>query len=377
MQIDSLTAHYENAFDTQNGELYAPLAGFDLAAHNRRMEILASIDLPDLKTATVLDYGVGSWGFACIFEKLKECLNPIGVDISRHAIERSIELSKHDPLLAGKTVRYLTSKGYEIDLPDRSCDIIFCGECIEHVEDTDGFLSEFYRILKPGGTAIFTTPNASPYVYRQLGLKWCAGFEHVALMDYDEFVFWLGKYFEVERVFGFNQTIMPGVDAGISESFKLKWAASALDDPRNATSLIAKVRKPLNGLERPARDIVTVEINEMDVFGPSEVLRLVGGVDGLKIDPGSRIEIPVPKGYNYCNLIMWSHDWSGICEISSGNHVQTVDLYGHVGGCARIRLATESGGKIELRPTFQMNSMSSSTEAIVYRAVFSRPRLAR
>ncbi|MEG3178422.1 class I SAM-dependent methyltransferase [Sphingomonas sp. RB3P16] len=377
MQDDSLVAHYENTFGSQEGELYAPLAGFDLAAHNRRMEILAGIDLPDLTEATVMDYGVGSWGFACIFDRLKQCAHPIGVDISRSAIERSIKVSRNDPLLAGKTVTYLTSQGYNIDLPNNSCDVIFCGECIEHVEDTDGFLSEFHRILKPGGTAIFTTPNASPYVYRQLGLKWCAGFEHVALMDYDEFVFWLGKYFEVERVFGFNQTILPGVDTGIADAVRQKWATSALDDPRNATSLIAKVRKPFNGREWPKREIATVGLADMKVFGTSEIVPLVSGIEGLKIEPGSSIEIPVPAGYTHCNLIMWSHDWSGICEIVSGTSTEIVDLYGHVGGCARVRVSTESGGKVEIRPTLQKNPMSSSTEAIVYRAVFSRAKLRR
>lgn len=372
MTEDSLSAHYEDAFGSNDGELYSPLVGFDLAAHNRRMEILANIPLPDLSEATVMDYGVGSWGFGCVFGRLKACANPIGVDISRHAIARSEEVSAQDPELRGKTVKFLTSLGYSIDLPDESVDVIFCGECIEHVEDTDGFLTEFSRILKPGGTAIFTTPNASPYIYRQLGLKWCAGFEHVALMDFDEFEFWLTKYFEIERIYGFNQTISPELDPSATEALQLKWASASLDDPRNATSLIAQVRKPPNASKWPTQEIKVVGIDEMQVFGPSERLELVGNVQGLKIEPGSWIEIPVPAGFQRCNLIMWSHDWSGICEVRCGDQAQKIDLYGHVGGCARLRITAIDSNVIEVRPTLEKNEAGHSYQSIIYRATFSR-----
>lgn len=38
-------------------------------------------------------------------------------------------------------------------------DIVFAGEAIEHTIDDDGFLKETYRVLKPGGLLILTTPN--------------------------------------------------------------------------------------------------------------------------------------------------------------------------------------------------------------------------
>lgn len=39
-----------------------------------------------------------------------------------------------------------------------SFSFIFCKSVIEHIKDTDHFLSEVYRILKPGGTLIILTP---------------------------------------------------------------------------------------------------------------------------------------------------------------------------------------------------------------------------
>lgn len=40
-----------------------------------------------------------------------------------------------------------------------SFDIIIAGEIIEHIYDTDQFLNEIYRLLKPNGYLILSTPN--------------------------------------------------------------------------------------------------------------------------------------------------------------------------------------------------------------------------
>jgi SAM-dependent methyltransferase len=42
-------------------------------------------------------------------------------------------------------------------LPDNSADIILSNQVLEHVDSPEGYLQESYRLLKPGGTAIFTT----------------------------------------------------------------------------------------------------------------------------------------------------------------------------------------------------------------------------
>jgi 2-polyprenyl-3-methyl-5-hydroxy-6-metoxy-1,4-benzoquinol methylase len=46
-------------------------------------------------------------------------------------------------------------------LPVRSAaaDAVFAGEIIEHVIDTDAFLSELWRVLRMGGLLVLTTPN--------------------------------------------------------------------------------------------------------------------------------------------------------------------------------------------------------------------------
>ncbi len=46
-----------------------------------------------------------------------------------------------------------------IDYPDDEFDFVFAGEIIEHMYDTEFFISELKRILEPGGRLIMTTPN--------------------------------------------------------------------------------------------------------------------------------------------------------------------------------------------------------------------------
>jgi SAM-dependent methyltransferase len=42
---------------------------------------------------------------------------------------------------------------------DESFDLIFAGEVIEHLIDTDGFMRELRRCVRPGGAVLITTPN--------------------------------------------------------------------------------------------------------------------------------------------------------------------------------------------------------------------------
>lgn len=77
--------------------------------------------------------------------------NPHGVDIDRKhvgiALERGIDAKACD------------LNAESLPFPDATFDLVFAGEVIEHLIDTDGFLSEISRVLKPGGHAIVTTPN--------------------------------------------------------------------------------------------------------------------------------------------------------------------------------------------------------------------------
>lgn len=47
--------------------------------------------------------------------------------------------------------------------PDSSFDLVHANQVIEHLHDTDGFLREVRRVLRPGGTALLSTNNLASW----------------------------------------------------------------------------------------------------------------------------------------------------------------------------------------------------------------------
>ena len=50
-----------------------------------------------------------------------------------------------------------------LDFPDNFFDLICAFEVIEHIKDYKKALAEFYRVLKPGGLLLISTPNKAIY----------------------------------------------------------------------------------------------------------------------------------------------------------------------------------------------------------------------
>jgi 2-polyprenyl-3-methyl-5-hydroxy-6-metoxy-1,4-benzoquinol methylase len=53
-----------------------------------------------------------------------------------------------------------------IPFQDSQFDLIFAGEVIEHLVDTDGFIADVRRCCKPGGHLLLTTPNLASFENR-------------------------------------------------------------------------------------------------------------------------------------------------------------------------------------------------------------------
>ncbi len=60
--------------------------------------------------------------------------------------------------------------GLDIALPIRSAsvDVVMMSEVIEHLVDTDSAIEEAYRVLKPGGSLLLSTPNLAAWYNRGL-----------------------------------------------------------------------------------------------------------------------------------------------------------------------------------------------------------------
>jgi 2-polyprenyl-3-methyl-5-hydroxy-6-metoxy-1,4-benzoquinol methylase len=82
--------------------------------------------------------------------------------------------------IAESSVRHLGSRGFtvrrgllhEIGYPSDLFDVVVASEVIEHVHDTDAFVSECSRVLRPGGLFYATTPNGAGCSARLLGRRW-------------------------------------------------------------------------------------------------------------------------------------------------------------------------------------------------------------
>ncbi|MCY4075157.1 MAG: class I SAM-dependent methyltransferase, partial [Acidobacteria bacterium] len=69
---------------------------------------------------------------------------------------------------------------------DAQFDALFAGEIIEHVTDVRQTLREWWRVLRPGGVAIITTPNRERLVAVADGLEVPYSRDHLSELSYRE-----------------------------------------------------------------------------------------------------------------------------------------------------------------------------------------------
>ncbi len=95
-----------------------------------------------------------------------------GLEILVNAADQYTGIDKNEPLIKEHTEKYPNSKFIDQFMPpltgigDNSMDTVITFHVIEHIKDDDAFVKEIHRVLKPGGTAIITTPNVEMRVAR-------------------------------------------------------------------------------------------------------------------------------------------------------------------------------------------------------------------
>lgn len=343
-----LVRSYESRFDEAIAEgesIYGEMTPLMHAAHDRRMAILASLDLSDLSDAICVDFGCGSWGFAAVFPALWTCGYAIGIDVSLVAIQESARLSQTASYPYGKNFTYLTSRGDNIPLRDESVDLLFAGECIEHIENTDAFLEEVYRVLRPEGAFILTTPNADGYLYRIRGERYCVGPEHVALMGYRELQQYLADRFVTVAEHGFNGSLLPDLDVMVRDSeFAKGWVEAAVG-VEAAASLVIHCRKRGDYQRRSYRqDEFEADDPRIDYRGEWREATLHESMTA-RLALSTRESLKLRFVGTDLVVLFWSNPWSGHAVVVVDDDETVVDLFSSESGFFRLHLRELGSGE--------------------------------
>jgi 2-polyprenyl-6-hydroxyphenyl methylase/3-demethylubiquinone-9 3-methyltransferase len=102
---------------------------------------------------TALEVGCGG-GILCE-EIARIGFNTVGIDPAQQSI---ITASKHASE-NGLKITYLNGTGEKLPLQDNTCDVVFCCDVLEHVQDLPKVISDISRVLKPGGVFLYDTFN--------------------------------------------------------------------------------------------------------------------------------------------------------------------------------------------------------------------------
>lgn len=131
-------------------------------------------------------------GYGCRILKEGGAKAVVGIDSCPESI--AYARSTHQPM----GVKFEVADATNTPLPDSSVDIITSFETIEHVPDTLGLLTEFARILKPGGKLIVSSPN-----------DWGLTEYHCHTWTPFEFMAEIAAFFEIESVWEQNSESTP------------------------------------------------------------------------------------------------------------------------------------------------------------------------
>jgi len=121
-----------------------------------RSPSVAAIGRSEAAGSPILDLGCGSGSALITFAKSEVPGKIFGIDIAM----RWLLLARKRLDEAGlNEVRLVCCEGESMPFPDDTFGAIHGGDVIEHVADAEAVLVETARLLKPGGIAMFRTPN--------------------------------------------------------------------------------------------------------------------------------------------------------------------------------------------------------------------------
>lgn len=164
----------------------------------------------------------------------------------------------HEESMHGSDEVDLMGSAYAIPAPDGSFDSALCSAVLEHLEEPEAAIRECFRVLREGGTAVFSVPfiwhlHEEPrdfFRFSKHGLHYLfekAGFEIVAIEPLSGFWVTFGQLF-VYNLYRFNRgplrAIVPAIGLAIQGA---AYGLDKIDKSEQWTWMyLVKARKPIS-----------------------------------------------------------------------------------------------------------------------------------
>lgn len=147
----TVRAYYDEIWESKFNDFYKEYSRYFLEERKRLLSKYINLSEHEI----LVDIGCGS-GLSLVKEISKARLF-LGMDISL----KCLKLLKNR-LSTGYLINALAEN---IPLKENSINKIICVEVMEHIIDDEATIKEIYRVLIPGGIAIFNIPNGYSFFY--------------------------------------------------------------------------------------------------------------------------------------------------------------------------------------------------------------------
>jgi SAM-dependent methyltransferase len=117
----------------------------------------------DIRGQVVLDYGCGDGSDTALLAA--RGAHVVALDLSRDLLDLAAQRIAADS--PAGTVQFLCASAHAVPLPDESVDLVF-GDAVLHHLDLALASAEVFRVLRPGGRAIFKEPLRDSRIIRAI-----------------------------------------------------------------------------------------------------------------------------------------------------------------------------------------------------------------
>jgi 2-polyprenyl-3-methyl-5-hydroxy-6-metoxy-1,4-benzoquinol methylase len=192
---DSRVRHYDANYGNFQTELYAEIRreafGEDIGQSSwltadEQDRFLGLLELSPGKR--LLDVACGSGGPALRIATKTGC-SLVGIDMHEDAVSTANSLAAQDGL-SGRAEFRVANGAEPLPFADTFFDAITCIDAINHLPDRPRILSDWARLLKPGGRLLFTDPITvtGPLTNDEIAIRGSIGFFLFVPLDYDRSV---------------------------------------------------------------------------------------------------------------------------------------------------------------------------------------------